>query len=141
MTRSALIESRNLDLPPDWDFIRQVAPVLDLAMPVGYIIKGPKLAAEGLDLLERCPRQLVDAMTTGLAMHPRSGLRIPLDRSAWRRADALCRKWSQSGDGDAGRSVRWTARRVLLCAIYIRAGRPDVRSADTTASAGPPLNS
>lgn len=110
----------DLDLPPDWDFIARVTPLLDLRRPGAMVANGYSLADRGLSLLEIRSEDLAYALTGGMNLHSKTGLRLPLSPEAWERAKAIRLRWSRNLA--PGTVRRWTDRRILLSGIYITAG-------------------
>jgi hypothetical protein len=113
--------SRDLDLPPDWEFLGRVTPALFRHPPWERPIRTLETIERGLTLMERRPEQVAYALTAGTVMHRKSGLCMPLPDWVWDRAERLRRSWQAEIQSTPKR--RWTARRILLSALYLQAER------------------
>lgn len=132
MARGFAESGVDFELPGDWQYMQTVLPHLGLDEAAGYVLRAPKLVREGLGLLEVIPEAAAFSIAWGNDFDSRSGLRLPVDRSVWRRAETLRQRYTCEALG-VGRS-EWTARRILVCALLVQARRLneewDIRSTE-----------
>lgn len=113
--------SVEFELPSEWPYMQAVLPHLGLDEAAGYVMRAPLLALEGLALLEGIPEAAAFSIVWEKAYESRSGLRVPVQRSLWARAEVLSKRYTEAALS-SGRT-EWTARRVLVCALLIQARR------------------
>ena len=121
MARGSTESRVEFELPGDWQYMQAVVPHLGLEEAAGYVMRAPLLVEDGLTLLESIPEAAAFSIAWENDFESRSGLRLPVQHSLWKRAEALRQRYTPQAVS-AGRS-EWTARRILVCALLVQARR------------------